>query len=242
MTDDEGGELSIGVRPASLEEGRPQGKVQRHAGIEYEIVQNLDALALQMVEQLPNVLQFSLTRWPVGAEQVWNCEARQVIDVPKISQDWTQQRLVDTLRQPQTAEKLVEVPTIVSYSLRGNVEQNVDIPVLRRRGGRGLQDFRSGQDSTAFGGADHVEIPARVLEIFKVSPETGFYCVISALSGAGDEAFTGGFRTFSFFSRKKLRGWVRARGRNWPRTRAHPRSELMACPWRSRRTSLSRLG
>ena len=98
MTDDEGGELSAGVRPAPLEEGRPQGKLQRHAGIGYEIVQNLDVSVLQMVEQLPNVLRFFLTRWPVGAEQVWNCETRQVIDVPKISPDQTRQRLGDSLR------------------------------------------------------------------------------------------------------------------------------------------------
>ena len=38
MTDDEGSELSAGVRPAPLEEGRPQGKLQRHAGIGYELV------------------------------------------------------------------------------------------------------------------------------------------------------------------------------------------------------------
>ena len=130
---------------AALSEPWPQGKIEGHAGIAYELVQALDAPVLQMVEQLPNVLQFFLTRWPVGAEQVWNCEARQVIDVPKISKDWTQQRLVDTLRQPQMAEQLVEVPTIVSYPLHGLVEQNVDIPVPHVRGGRvgvrGLQGF-----------------------------------------------------------------------------------------------------
>ena len=38
----------------------------------------------------------------------------QVIDVPKISQDRTQQRLVDYLRPPQMAEQLVEVPTLSS--------------------------------------------------------------------------------------------------------------------------------
>ena len=42
--------------------------------------------------------------------------AEQVIDVPKISQDKTQQRLGDCLRQPQTADQLVEVPMIVSYA------------------------------------------------------------------------------------------------------------------------------
>ena len=39
----------------------------------------------------------------------------------------------------QTAEQLVEVPTIISYSsLRGIVEQNVDIPAPRGRGRVGL--------------------------------------------------------------------------------------------------------
>ena len=38
--------------------------------------------------------------------------------------------------QPQTAEHLVDVPTIVSfYSLHGRVEQTVDIPVSRGCGG-----------------------------------------------------------------------------------------------------------
>ena len=56
--------------------------------------------------------------------------AEQVINVPKISHDRTQQRLIDSLRQPQMAEQLVEVPTIVSYcSFQGVVGQNADIPV-----------------------------------------------------------------------------------------------------------------
>ena len=73
------------------------------------------------------------------------------------------------LRAPQTAEQLVEVPTIISYSflLQQTLEQNVDIPVRGRAGqvstalqerlseqiveqivdipGVGLQDFRPGQ-------------------------------------------------------------------------------------------------
>ena len=61
----------------------------------------------QTVDSVVKVLHFFLQRWPVGAEQVWNCEARQVIDVPKISPDQTLQRLEDSLRQPQTAEQLV---------------------------------------------------------------------------------------------------------------------------------------
>ena len=75
MTDDEGGELSAGVRPALLEAGRPQGKLERHAGVGYEIVQNFDVPVPQMVEQLPNIVQFFAALSPVP---------EQVIEVPKI--------------------------------------------------------------------------------------------------------------------------------------------------------------
>ena len=62
-------------------------------------------------EQSPSVLRFFLTRWPVNNEQVLNLRVHeQVIDVPKISPDRTRQRLGDSLRQPRTAEQLVEVP------------------------------------------------------------------------------------------------------------------------------------
>ena len=118
---------------------------------------------------MPNVLRFFLTRGPVGAEQVWNCEAWQVIDVPKISQDWTQQRLVDTLRQPQTVEQLVEVPTIVSFStLQRIAEQNVDIPVV---GGSGAGGSLSGFSprTVLFCRSLTIQILGRVvLEVFKI--------------------------------------------------------------------------
>ena len=71
---------------------------------------------------MPSVLQFFATHLPVIAEQV--------IDVPKVSQDRTPQRLGDCLRQPQMADQLVDVPIVVSYSsLRQlTAEQIVDIP------------------------------------------------------------------------------------------------------------------
>ena len=105
LTDDEGGELSAGVRPALLEEGRPQGTLQRHAGIGYEFVQSLDVPVPQMVENLPNIVQFFAAQLPVVAEPV--------IEVPKIlPHDVPLRRLC---RDTQLAEQLVEVPTIVSY-------------------------------------------------------------------------------------------------------------------------------
>ena len=55
MTDDEGGELSAGVRPALLDEGRPQVKLHQHAGIGHKIVQQT---AEQLVE-VPAPLSYS---------------------------------------------------------------------------------------------------------------------------------------------------------------------------------------
>ena len=55
------------------------------------------------------------------------------------------------VREPQLVEQLVEVPTIVSWSLLQLItEQNVDVPVPGR-GGRisGLQGFLPGQNSKA---------------------------------------------------------------------------------------------
>ena len=104
------------------------------------MVQILDAPVPQTVEQLPDVLQFFGTL---------STDPEQVIEVPKIFLEDVAMRAV--LRDPQLAEKLVDVPTIVSYSwLQLRLEQNVDIPVPGR-GGRssGLQGFLPGHGSTA---------------------------------------------------------------------------------------------
>ena len=59
----------------------------------------------------------------------------------------------------------MEVPTIISYSSLQQriVEQTIDIPVPHDRGGRGggggLQGFSHGQGTTAFRGAEFVDIP-----------------------------------------------------------------------------------
>ena len=140
------GRPTRGVRPAALLEPRPQGEVQCHAGIGYELAQNLDVPVLHMVEQLPDVLQFFATCLPVVAEPV--------IEVPKILLDRTPQRLGDCLRRPQMVEQLVDVPTVVSFSSLQQLtaEQIVDFPVPGRAGGGGrggLQGSRPGQGSTA---------------------------------------------------------------------------------------------
>ena len=76
-------------------------------------------------------------------------DPEQVIEVPKILPDDVPLRTA--VRDPQLAEHLVEVPTIVSFSLLQRImEQNVDIPVAGH-GGRfvGLQGFPLEQSSTA---------------------------------------------------------------------------------------------
>ena len=77
----------------------------------------------------------------------------QVIEVPKIQsrRSGLMRRFVDSLaifRHPQTAEQLVEVPTIISFSsLQQTVEQNVDIPAVVGGGtGGGLSGFLPGQN------------------------------------------------------------------------------------------------
>ena len=137
--------MSAGVRPAPLPEGRQQGKLQRHAGIGYELVLALDAPVLQMVEQCLLVV------------------AEQVIHVPKIILENIPSRRL--CRDPQLAEQLVEVPTIASYSwLQLGIEHNVDIAVPSGGGRRGRKrrtrlwpklQRRPGQSSTVFHGAEH---------------------------------------------------------------------------------------
>ena len=72
-------------RPAALSEPWPQGKMERHDGIAFELVHRLDVPVPQMGEQLPNIVQFFAAQLPVVAEPV--------IEVPKIFLDRTPQRL-----------------------------------------------------------------------------------------------------------------------------------------------------
>ena len=129
----------------------------------------------------------------------------------------------------QTAEQLVEVPTIISYSsLHGFVEQNVDHPVPPGRGrvdGRGLLGFNPGQSSTAFGGAEH--FPASTAEqIVDIPVPRGGRDLLSAASSSGLPG-SANLEIFSTFPRgRKVRSWVRTWGRNWVRTLLHPRRRL----------------
>ena len=136
-------------------EGLPQRNEKECSGI-FELEQILDVPVLQVVEQPEEVVSFFRNSVPAVAEQV--------IEVPKLALPvCVVQRAA--LPEPQLVEQLVEVPTVLTYSLlkQRTAEQVVDTPVShgRGRGARGgLQGSSQGQGSTAVCGADEVVSPA----------------------------------------------------------------------------------
>ena len=136
----------------------PQARVQRRTVqqiVDFAPLPTLDDPAPQMVEQLPDVLlRFFRALSP---------DPEQVIEVPKILPEDVSLRTA--AREPQLAEQLVQVPTVVSYSwLQWIVEQNVDFSIFWR-----LQDFLPGQSSSSSS-----RVPARVSEALDEPGEGGF--------------------------------------------------------------------
>ena len=86
-----------GMRPKSLLEPRPQGRVVQHAGIGYELVLALDAPVLQMVEEVRNCgfLHASLVLQ----------EHRIVQEIPAPSS-------VGRVSQPMDVEQVLNVPVL----------------------------------------------------------------------------------------------------------------------------------
>ena len=117
----------LAARPTPLVEVRPQLGVQRHSAEQvietFVPVQVLDAPVPQVgeVHVVEFMREFDV---PVVAEPV--------IEVPKISLDKVpRHRMVDLARPPQTAEQLVHVPTIISYSsLQRTVVQTLTFQFL----------------------------------------------------------------------------------------------------------------
>ena len=143
-TGEDVGDAPAAERPAPLLEVLPQVWVQRRTVEQIvdpvPVVPMLHVLVPQMVEQLVDIL--APLDFRVG---------EQVIEVPKIVCPPRAARTV--LRAPQTADQLVEVPTIISYSSlpQRTMEQNVAIPVPLGRGGRNADPpgFLRGQGPTA---------------------------------------------------------------------------------------------
>ena len=117
---------AAGLRSGVLAEPRPQERVLRHT-VEHIVdlvrvapmVQILDAPVPQTVDQLQDITRFFDTLLPVP---------EQVIEVPKILLDDVPVRAV--LNDPQLAEQLVEVPTLVSSSLRLDAKEEDTIVAM----------------------------------------------------------------------------------------------------------------
>ena len=128
-TGEDVGDAPAAERPAPLLEVLPQVWVQRRTVEQIvdpvPVVPMLHVFVPQMVEQLVDFLA------PLDFRI-----AEQVIDVPEILCPPRAARTV--LREPQTVDQLLEVPTIVSWSLLQRImEQHVDIPVPGVGGRRG---------------------------------------------------------------------------------------------------------
>ena len=123
-----------------------------------------------------------------------------VTEVPKFIIEDVPMRT--SVPEPQTAEQLVEVPTVISYSsLQRSVEQLVAIPVPGGGGpSSGLQGFSSGQSSTA--SPSKKRISERIVEqIVDPVSRGGLPGSSSSHSPTGDEERAdepgkGVFRTF----------------------------------------------
>ena len=145
------------------------------------LVQILDLPVPQMVGDVTDT--FRILDFPI---------AEQVIEVPKISCFPCPSRSL--LPEPQSAEQLVEVPTVLSptrIALR-IAEQLVDTPVPRGRGQGSLP-----RQSTTATHSSGERISERIVEqIVDFSPGAGLGQGSASSAGAADEDFTGFFALF----------------------------------------------
>ena len=140
----------------------------------------------------------------------------QVIAVPKISLD----RVSIRCPRPRTrrADRLVEVPAIISYSSlqQRTSEQIIDIPVPQGRDGAVMEAFKvSPRDRVQQRSVEQITLTFQSLMVvlFKVSSQDRVQrlrpllrtCVLVPRMSR----FKGVFRTFPHM--KKVRGWVRTR-------------------------------
>ena len=164
--------------------------------------------------------------------------SEQVIEVPKILIDELPARTL--VREPQLAEQLVEVPTIISFSsLQRIVEQNVDVPVPRG-GVRGLQGFPPPGQSSTTSSFSLERSSERNVEQIAGFPGGGLQDFLPGQSSSSsshvparaydalDAPGEGGFSHFS--PPKKVRSRVRTLGQNCSPSRTHP-PRLLSSVW-----------
>ena len=129
--------------------------------------------------------------------------AEQVIEVPKISCSPCPSRY--PVPEPQSAEQLVEVPTVLSPLQIA--EQIVDTPVPLGRGKRRVQGFLPEQSSTATPSVERIS-ERTVEQIVDTSSGVGLGQGSASSAGVADEDFTWGFSHFSPWKKVRSAGQV----------------------------------
>ena len=131
-----------GMRPPPLVEGRPQERIQQYT---VELMIDVSPYVQILDAPVPQVEDHALEFFRRMDLQV----AEQVIVVPRISCSPCPSR--SPFPEPQSAEQLVEVPTVLSPTRIALqiAEQIVDTPVPRGRGKRRVQGFLPRQSSSA---------------------------------------------------------------------------------------------
>ena len=130
--------------------------------------------------------------------------AEQVIEVPKISCSPCPSR--SPIPEPQSAEQLVEVPTILS-PLR-IAEQIAGTPVPQGRCKRRGQGSLPRQSSTPTPSSVERISERTVEQIVDISPGDGLGQGLASSAGAADEDFTVVFRTFPPWKKVRTAGQV----------------------------------
>ena len=215
----------VGRRLGVLEEPVPPvvvDRVQRHYMEDLEtvcpFVQILDLPVPQTVDYVADALR--ILDFPI---------VEQVIEVPRICSPCPSR---SPIPEPQSAEHLVEVPTVLSPTRIALqiAEQIVDTPVPCGRGQRRVQGFLPRQSSTATPSAEE-RTSERIVEqsvfpssakrtserieeqLVDTSPGGGLAQGSASSAGPADEDFAGVFRTFP-------------RGKKSARAAASPSAEL----------------
>ena len=154
-----------------------------------------------------------------------DCEAEQVIDVPKIIIEDIPSR--HSCREQQMAEQLAEVPTILNFLIHGffpgqgslqcTGEHIIDTPVRGRGVSRSLQGSPPRQGSSKRTAEQIADIPVPCGRRHGLSHDLHLAALTAVLPGEPEQVV---FRTFSKFKKVHLPRRFRVRGCTG--TRAHP--------------------
>ena len=187
LEEEPGGGLPAPLSEVAGRQGKMVRRVMEDLGSVCPFVQILDLPVLQLVDNVVDALR--IPELPMAV---------QVIEVPKILVDVIPARSL--VLEPQTAEQLVEVPTVLSPTRIALqiAEQIVDTPVPQGRGGkRRVQGFLPEQSSTATSSSLERISERTVEQIVGISPGGGLGQGSASSAGAADEDFTGFFSHFS---------------------------------------------